>query len=138
MKMNFEVIDGSIMNHVTGCLLQEPTIIMMKDVGAPIRFGDYSELFDEFESIKNKFESRGLPEEAQNYELINFNIAHPELGFAPEGYNFTANEICNLFNYLQNFSIGGEKWAEIKLLDYDALKQRLSEIGEMVELLRNR
>ncbi len=138
MKMNFEVINGSIMNHVTGCLLQEPTIIMMKDIGAPLRFGDYSEVSAEFENIKNKFEACGLPEEIQGYELINFNIAHPELGFAPEGYNFTADEICNLFNYLQNFSIGGEKWAEIKSLDYDALKQRLSEIGGMVEHLRNR
>lgn len=133
MKINFEVINGSIMNYVTGCLMQEPTIIMMKDIGAPLRFGDYEDVLAEFEDIRAR-----APEFADNYELINFNIAHPELNFAPEGYNFTADEVCNLFNYLQHFSIGAEKWAEIKSLDYDALKQRLSEIGEMIEHLKNR
>lgn len=133
MKMNFEVINGSIMNHVTGCLLQEPTIIMMKDIGAPLRFGDYEDVLAEFEDIRTK-----APEFADNYELINFNIAHPELNFAPEGYNFTAEEICNLFNYLQNFSIGAENWKEIKSFDLAALKERLASIGQMVEILKNR
>ena len=125
MNNNFEVICGSIMNHVTGCLLQEPAMIMMNSIGAPLKFGEYNQLKEYFDTFTSEMNQKGMKEFAEDYDLIKFNVAHPELGFEPEGYNFTAEEICTLFNWLQNCSIGGEKWKQFKSLSIDDMKEQL-------------
>ena len=71
MNGNFTTENNiSVFNKVTQKFIDEPAIIMMKDIGSPLRIGEYKEL--------------------------------------------SAQEICDLCNYLQNYTIGKEKWEEIK------------------------
>ena len=125
MKYNFEIVYGSIMNHATGCLLQEPAMIMMTSLGAPLKLGEYNELKTYFDKFTSEMHQKNAPELAEDYELIKFNVAHPDLDFAPEGFNFTADEICTLFNWLQNYSIGGDKWEQFKALSLEDMKEQL-------------
>lgn len=127
---NFEVISGSIMNHVTGCLIQEPGVLILKDTGSPIKIGEYSICEKRYNDIIAK-----LPVDLVNeqYELIKFNVAYPNLGFQPEGYYLTVDEICTLFNYLQNFSIGAEGWEKLKSLDLNGLKAKLTQVATWLE-----
>lgn len=129
-RYNFEVTNGSIMNHITGCLIQEPGVLILKDTGSPIGIGEYSGCEKRYNDIIAK-----LPAELVNeqYELIKFNVAYPNLGFQPEGYYLTVDEICTLFNYLQQFSIGAEGWAKLKALNVDELKAKLAQVATWLE-----
>ena len=129
-RYNFEVTNGSIMNHITGCLIQEPGVLILKDTGSPIGIGEYSGCEKRYNDIITK-----LPAELVNeqYELIKFNVAYPNLGFQPEGYYLTVDEICTLFNYLQQFSIGAEGWAKLKALNVDELKAKLAQVATWLE-----
>lgn len=119
------------MNNATGCLIQEPGVLMMLDIGAPLKIGEYKWCEDYLNYILEKLPADFVNEQ---YQLIKFNVAHPELGFEPEGYNLTADEICTLFNYLQNFSIGREGWAKLSQMSGDELKNRLSEIKTRLDI----
>ena len=93
----------SVFNKVTQRFIDEPAIIMMKDIGSPLRIGEYKELETYFNSIPKELN--------ENMELIQFNE-----------FKLSAQEICNLLNYLQNYSIGKEKWDEIKSYDEVQMK----------------
>lgn len=95
-----------IFNKVTQRFVDEPAIIMMKDIGSPLRLGEYKELERYFNSIPKELN--------ENFELIQFNE-----------FKLSAQEICNLFNYLQNYSIGKEKWDEIKSYNEIQMKEFL-------------
>ena len=129
-KYIFEVINGSIMNHVTGCFLREPGVLILLDTGSPIKIGEYKFCALYMDNITKK-----LPADLVNdqYELVKFNIAYPEFNFAPEGYYLTVDEICTLFNYLQNFTIGSEGWAKLKAMSLDELKTKLAQIKTWLE-----
>lgn len=95
-----------VFNKVTQRFVDEPAIIMMKDIGSPLRLGEYKELERYFNSIPKELN--------ENFELIQFNE-----------FKLSAQEICNLFNYLQNYSIGKEKWDEIKSYNEIQMKEFL-------------
>lgn len=92
-----------VFNKVTQRFINEPAIIIMKDIGSPLRLGEYTELERYFNSIPKELN--------ENLELIQFNE-----------FKLSAQEICNLFNYLQNYSIGKEKWEEIKFYNEVQMK----------------
>lgn len=119
----FEMCFNSIKSNTTGCLINEPAMIIMSDFGKPLNIGEKEYIDNFFESIKDT----GL-----DLELIHFNLAYPELGFAPEGYNFTPSEICTLFNWLSEFSIGGEGWKAFKSLSLDDMKKQLESVQKMM------
>lgn len=95
-----------IFNKVTQRFVDEPAIIMMKDIGSPLRLGEYKELERYFNSIPKELN--------ENFELIQLNE-----------FKLSAQEICNLFNYLQNYTIGKEKWDEIKSYNEGQMKEFL-------------
>lgn len=129
-RYNFEVTHGSIMNHASGCLIQEPGVLMLIDTGSPIKIGEYEMCKNYLETIAQK-----LPADLVNeqYELIKFNVAYPEFDFQPEGYNFTIDEICTLFNYLQNFTIGEDGWRKFKSMSLDEMKAKLAQVATWLE-----
>lgn len=120
---SFEMCFNSIKSNTTGCLINEPAMIIMSDTGKPLKIGEREYIDKFFESLKDT----GL-----DLELIHFNLAYPELGFAPEGYNFTPSEICTLFNWLSEFSIGGEGWKAFKSLPLDDMKKQLESVQKMM------
>lgn len=127
---NFEVVNGSIMNKVTDCLIQEPGVLIMLDTGSPIKIGEYEWCENYFKHLLEK-----LPADLVNdqFQLIKFNVAYPELGFTPEGFYLTVDEICTLFNYLQNFSIGADGWSKLSKMSCEELKAKLAQVSTWLE-----
>lgn len=121
-KYPFEMCFNSIKSNISECLINEPAMIVMSDTGSPLKIGDKNYIDEVFESLKDK----GL-----DLELIHFNLAYPELGFEPEGYNFTPSEICTLFNWLSVFSIGEDGWKKFKELSLDDMKEQLKSVQKM-------
>ena len=119
----FEMCFNSIKNNTSGCLINEPAMIIMSDTGSPLKIGEKDYIDEVFESLKDK---------ELNLELIHFNLAYPELGFAPKGYNFTPSEVCTLFNWLSSFSIGGDGWKKFKALSLDDMKEQLKSVQKMM------
>ena len=122
-RRNFRMCYNSIENRQTGCLLEEPAVIMCKETGSPRKIGNYT-------SLEKYFEEK-LHNNAEDYELIKFNMAYPELGFAPEGYNFTPSEICTLLNWVSECCIGAEAWNEFKAMPLEEMKVKLSKLEDM-------
>lgn len=122
-KYPFEMCFNSIRNTTTGCLLNDPAMIIMLDTGSPLKIGENDDMRAAFETIK---------ETGIDIELIRFNLAYPELGFTPNGYNFTPSEICTLLNWLSSFSIGGDRWEQFKNLSLDDMKEQLQAVQKMM------
>lgn len=121
MESNFEVVKGKIKNKVTGSLLSEPSVIMMKDIGAPLKLGEYKELSDYMEVIRDRIKSDII---RNNYELIKFDYSYNK------EHKITVYDVCNLMNYLQSCTIDGEIWQKIKNMDNVQLREFLDRIKE--------
>ena len=122
-KYPFEMCFNSIKNTNTSCLINDPAMIVNSNNGTPLKIGEREDIDKAFESLKDT---------KLDLELIHFNLAYPELGFAPDGYNFTPSEICTLFNWLSVFNIGSDRWKAFKELSLDDMKKQPDAIQKLM------
>lgn len=117
--------DPSIMldENIAVCIAvdnDENTISLMK-------YGNYDSVSSYYKNSIKKLIDSGLEELASEWKLLTFNTAYPELCFAPDGYNFTIDEICTLLNYWCNVSLTS---ADILLMSVDDAKHKIKSLAD--------
>lgn len=105
----FHIEDGSIYNNTTKRVILKPAVIMMNDMGSPLKIGEYKELQNYFNLIPKEVN--------KDLSLIQF-----------DEFEFSNEEICKFLNYLLEYTIGKDKWDEIKSYNKNQLKEFINKI----------
>lgn len=126
--------NGSILSHTNPGLMLDEQVTACITVDSDdnsitlMKYGNYAVMKDYYDTSISKLVASGLADLAAEWKLISFNIAYPELNFAPDGYNFTIDEICTLLNHWINVSLTP---ADILSMSVDDVKQRLASLAKM-------
>lgn len=135
------VENGSMLNRNNSQMLDEDIAILIEscpedDLGVLLKVGTWDKVSKYYEETVDKYNTMWMPNAYKDMRLIHFNVkfdAIPEHDipeFAPEGYNFTVDEICTIINWFYNH-IGAKMDEFLKLpLSEAKLKiQSLQKIG---------
>lgn len=133
--------NGSLCNRISNTFYDEDIAMLIEtneeeDTGILHKVGRFENVSKYFDEMTSKLERIGMTDSYKDLHLIQFNVkfeAIPDLDvpeFAPEGYNFTVDEICTIVNWFNN-SIGGEmgKFLALPLIEMKNKIQSLQRIG---------
>ena len=125
---------GSIMSRMNLGLMLDENITACITVDSDdkkltlMKYGNYDDMKKYYDTTIGKLIEAGFPDMAAEWQLISFNVAYPEFNFAPDGYNFTIDEICTLLNSWINISLTE---ADILSMSVEDIKQKIARLAEL-------
>lgn len=126
--------NGSMISRITGTILDEDIAICISidaddNLLIAHKVGKMKQIRTYYDTTVQKLVSRGCQELASEWKLISFNVQYPEFSFAPEGYNFTIDEICTLINWWNNSP--GTEGSKILSMSIDEAKDKLEMLSRI-------
>lgn len=130
----WHVDNGSMISNSTHCMLDEDISVCVSIDAIDNRLilhkvGKTSFIKEYYDTAVQRFIDIGLPEMANEWKLISFNVQYPEFNFTPEGYNFTIDEICTLINWWSNSP--GSPGSEILTMPINDVKDKLKMLSSI-------
>ena len=126
--------NGSMVSKITGTILDEDIAICIS-IGADDnlltahKVGKMKQIRTYYDTVVQKLVSIGFQEFASEWKLISFNVQYSEFNFAPEGYNFTIDEVCTLINWWNNSP--GAEGSKILSMSADDAKDKLEMLSRI-------
>lgn len=130
----WHVDNGSMISNSIHCMLDEDISVCVSIDAIDKRLilhkvGKTSFIKEYYDTAVQRFIDIGLPEMANEWKLISFNVQYPEFNFTPEGYNFTIDEICTLINWWSNSP--GASGSEILTMSINDVKNKLKMLSDI-------
>ena len=130
----WHVDNGSMISNSIHCMLDEDISVCVSIDAIDKRLilhkvGKTSFIKEYYDTAVQRFIDIGLPEMANEWKLISFNVQYPEFNFTPEGYNFTIDEICTLINWWSNSP--GASGSEILTMSINDVKNKLKMLSKI-------
>lgn len=133
----WHTMHGSMFNKSNSIMLDEDIAIIIDscpedDFSALLKVGTWDKISTHFKEMVDKYNAIGMPETYENMKTIKFNVKFegiPEQNipdFAPDGYNFTVDEICTVINWFSNHI--GKQMDEFLKLPLDEAKNKIKSL----------
>ena len=132
------VDNGSMYNRCNSSVMLDEDIAILvdsdveNDVGCLLKIGKYDTVSEYYNRYVESFKNGKSPRQIDTLMVIRFNVkfeAIPEHGvseFAPDGYNFTVDEICTILNWFNNCI--GKKMGEFLTMSLDDAKAKIESL----------
>ena len=97
MKHPCYMEDGSIINAYTGCIIEEPAILVDRETGTIHGYGN-------LENVKAKFEKFTAAARATGNETVKTNLIDPLMLIELNGYRISREDACYIIRRAVEFS----------------------------------
>lgn len=121
--------NGSIYSRYNDGFMMDEDSSVIVDVGTGtlLKVGKRENIEPYYRTMCQKYNQMGFPEFYETLRLVTFNVKYEELNFAPEGYNFSIDEVCTIINWFNN-SIGDKMKEFLDNTNLNAVKAEIERL----------
>lgn len=111
------VENGAIVNEDNSIMINEPAIVIDKDCGSVMKYGNKDRVSEYYRTAVSKYTQMGFVDMAENLVFIDFDRYNSEISI---------DDICTIINYGMNCH--AESFTELFSLNAQTLKDRLEQL----------